>query len=190
MDTRARSRQATANRATAEPRANSVATSHALSRVPTTATEGSETATAEIAQLQAELEKLERLKEARLLRLCIQAAQRELFALEENPTLPELQHDRGGAATAAALPRRGSRPAPDDGSDSDQPSLGGKRHCDDIDAPKPTQYKEKNRRALVEWIRSCEDYFDVRHHQYPDDKSNVVMARGYLAGHPQATWYC
>ena len=192
MDTRARSRQATAvataDRTAAETRAGSAATSDALSPAPTTSTEGSGTTTAaEIAQLQAELDKFNQLKEARVLRLRIQAAQRELSALENSPDPPGPHQERAGTEAATTPPRRGSRPIPDEGSDSDRQFTGSKRHCGDIDAPRPTQYKGENRRALVGWIRSCEHYFDVRHHQYPDNKSKVIMARGYLAGPPQAT---
>ena len=191
MDTRSRSKRGEPSSAaeTREEsnRAHSVATTTGLSPAPPSITteetmghggdrNASPSTAEEIARLQAELQELQQLKTARELRAQIIAARKEL--------------DTMGEASETPSQRKGARPAPPvDSDDSDQPSGHGKRLKPVIDAPKPTQYRGENRKALVEWLRACEHFFDVRHELYPDDRSKVMMARGYLAGPPQATWY-
>ena len=148
--------------------------------------------TDEIAALNEELETINQLKTAKLLRLRVEAARKELETMGNEPTPATTSTTVGRTLPGDGTALRGSRPAP---SDSDEDSEGHpsspkrSRSRAHIDYQKPEKYRGENRQAFVEWTRACEQVFDIRHHLYRNDQDKIKMARGYLGGAPQRAWY-
>ena len=145
-----------------------------------------EEAAREEATLTAELGRLTRLHDLEVLRRKVAEARSRLTKETDIPPPDEgAVRERNTPDSSVPTPR-GSQTLPQEDT---QLSKRARVDDDQVDVPRPGRYKGGTRQELVEWLRTCEQLFEVKSATYEHDRTKVTMAQGYLSGAPQNSWW-
>lgn len=143
----------------------------------------------EAATLTAELERLNRLHDLEVLRRRVTTARHRLVEegldvdLPSNtPNVPDVTPEASNPGAGPVTPGIGVTTPP---RVTKRPKL----DDDQVDVPRPGRYKGESRKELVEWLRTCEQLFEVKAATYSRDHTKVIMAQGFLSGAPQDSWW-